>query len=139
MSASDILLIERLNSSYASALDGLLPDSGIAWANTFTPDGEIVILDSAGTVIVQGAGTRYLIDLWKGFPEPSATRHWFNNLIIETNEHSAEMTAYVIAISIKNAPATIVRTGTYRDTLIKVDGAWKFRKRILTLDPASHV
>ncbi len=89
--------------------------------------------------MAQGTGPQKLFALWKAFPRPAATRHWFKNVIIEPEGEGARMSAYVIAMNIKNSPAIIVRTGTYRDALVKINGTWKFQQRVLTLDPASHV
>jgi hypothetical protein len=139
MTADDYTLIHTLNAVYAHALDGLLPDSATAWANTFAADGAVSILDSHGGLIAQAKGTERLIALWKSFPDPATTRHWFNNIVIEPDGDLVQMRAYIIALNIGSSPAVILRTGTYRDVLTRQTGAWKFRERSLTLDPASHV
>jgi hypothetical protein len=139
MTNNDVILIMSLNARYAQALDGLLPDAAKTWANTFEPDGRVAVVDSSGTVVAEAEGRAKLAELWRGFPDQSMTRHWFNNQLIEVDGERATMRAYVMAISIKASLATIVRTGTYADLLVRTDGVWAFRERVLTLDPASHV
>jgi hypothetical protein len=139
MKAEDVIAIEQLNARYTQALDGLLPDPSEAWADTFVPEGVVTIAGADGMVVAQAAGRAKIVQLWRTFPDVAATRHWLGNLLIDLDGDEARMRCYVAALSIKTAPAVIVRTGTYEDRLIRTGGGWRFRTRVLTLDPASHV
>jgi len=136
----DFIAMQQLNARYSTALDDLVPDSAARWAETFTPDGSFSLIAGDGkTIVVQASGAEELAALQLSFPDPHSTRHWFNNIVIDANDHGARMTSYIVALIIKQAPAVIARTGTYDDQLVCVDGAWYFSKRTLTLDPGSHV
>jgi hypothetical protein len=140
LSAEDIVSIGQLNAEYAVALDGLVSDSVARLANTFTTDGTFSIVSSSGEPIVpEVQGTASLIGLFSRATDVATTRHWYNNLLIEPDGDGARMTCYIIAVKIKQMPATLERSGIYRDKLVKVNGQWKFRSRLLVLDPGSPV
>lgn len=139
LTIDDIIAIQALNVRYAIALDDLVQDSASKWAETFTSDGDFTLIAGDGTtVLVRASGSAQLSALQRSFPNPHFTRHWFSNLLIESDAQDARMTSYISAISVATAPA-IARTGVYRDTLVRAEAGWRFRSRILTLDPGSHV
>jgi excisionase family DNA binding protein len=44
---------------------------------------------------------------------------------------------YIIALDIGQNPSPIIRSGQYRDRIVKTAAGWKFDRRTLTLDPSS--
>ncbi|WP_158266006.1 nuclear transport factor 2 family protein [Chroococcidiopsis sp. CCALA 051] len=136
LSSNDILAIQQLNSNYFYTLDALKEGNNAAkWADTFTPDGIFSLTSADGTVIVQATGTQELINTYNAFPDVQTTRHWNNNLLIESDFGGAKGGCYVIAMNIQSIPATIVRTGLYEDRFVKFGENWKFQARTLILDP----
>ncbi|ELR98754.1 nuclear transport factor 2 family protein [Gloeocapsa sp. PCC 73106] len=141
LSADDRLDIQELNARYFYAIDGLdilIPgDPAQNWANTFTSDGSFSIVQANGDPVLQIQGTKALIETFASFPDIATTRHWINDLLIEQTATGVTSGCYIIAMNIKNNPATIVRTGIYQDQLVKVSNQWKFQSRKLILDPNS--
>ena len=138
MSSEALLAIQQLNSRYFHAIDALLDGNNAEiWATTFTPDGTFYLLDAQSNVILQATGTQDLIETYKTFPDVQTTRHWCNNLLIELDGDVATGRCYIIAMSINQLPATIIRSGVYKDQLIKTNKGWKYQSRSLILDPNS--
>jgi hypothetical protein len=141
LSADDRLSIINLNSLHFSALDGLDRiidgDPSEVWADTFTTDGIFETKDADGKVIFKAQGRPHLVEAHWGFPDISTTRHWINNLLIEPHLLGARCTSYIIAMNIGVNPALIIRAGTYDDLLVKQDGLWLYKQRVLILDPCS--
>lgn len=141
LSTADILAIQELNARHFYALDGLdsliSGDPGTYWAKTFTANGTFSIAKQNGEVLLKASGFDELIRAYKTFPDIATTRHWINDLIIETDSGGVKSGCYIIAMNIKNNPATIIRTGIYKDRLVKVRQNWRFQSRTLILDPNS--
>jgi hypothetical protein len=140
LTATDLIAIQQLNARYGVALDGLVADAAARWADTFAHDGVFSIVDANGTIVLPPVrGTAALAELWGQFTDIATTRHWYNNLLIEPDAEGAKMMSYVIAISIQQFPATIERSGIYKDRLVKIGRSWKFESRLLILDTGSPV
>ncbi|MEO1133796.1 MAG: nuclear transport factor 2 family protein [Cyanobacteria bacterium J06639_1] len=141
LTADDRLAIQELNSRYFYAIDGLtalLPgDPDRHWAETFAPDGSFSIVDADGSILMDVQGTDALVEAYRSFPDVATTRHWINDLLIETDGDDVKSGCYIIAMNIAANPAAIVRTGVYRDRLVKGSDGWKFQNRTLILDPNS--
>ncbi|PSB03205.1 nuclear transport factor 2 family protein [Merismopedia glauca] len=141
LSTVDILAIQDLSTRYFYVLDGLdkliVGDPATNWANTFTPDGTFSIVQTNGEVLLKATGFDDLIRTYKTFPDIQTTRHWINDLVIEPDVAGAKSGCYIIAMNIKNNPATIIRSGIYQDRLVKIRDRWKFKSRTLILDPNS--
>lgn len=141
LSTEDRLDIQELNSRYFYAIDGLdalIPgDPAQNWANTFTEDGSLSLVKFDGEILQSVQGRKALVDLYKTFPDIATTRHWFNDLLIESTETGVTSGCYIIAMNIKNNPATIIRSGVYQDQLVKLTQGWKFKSRKLILDASS--
>lgn len=141
LSPADAIAIEDLNALPFYALDGLdeliTGDPGIYWANTFTPNGTFSIVQEGKGVLLKVMGFAQLVAAYKTFPDIATTRHWINDLIIEPDIGGAKAGCYIIAVDIKSNPAKIIRSGLYKDRLVKVGNNWKFLSRTLLLDPNS--
>jgi hypothetical protein len=135
LTANDVLSIQQLNARFALAFDGILPNAAVAWAGTFTPDGRFTLLDPSGAVQRNAEGTKQLIDLHGELSLPTI-RHWYSNLLIESDRGSARMTCYLISLNTEKLE--VKRTAVYRDTLAKVKGHWRFKTRTVTLDAGSN-
>jgi hypothetical protein len=134
LTANDILGIEQLNARFAMAFDGRLPDPAKEWAGTFTPTGEFILVASNGEVQERAKGTKELVALHDKLANP-LVRHWYGNLLIESDGAGARMRCYFISLNTKTL--AIQRTATYSDRLVKIKGKWKFKVRTVTLDPGS--
>ena len=62
-----------------------------------------------------------------------AVRHWTNNHVIEGDGDRATLTCYFTIFDVKDG-TTIGGSGLYRDTLQRVNGAWRFSQRTVTSD-----
>ncbi|WP_299407944.1 nuclear transport factor 2 family protein [Acaryochloris sp. IP29b_bin.148] len=141
LSAEDRLAIYELNSRYFYTLDGLtvlIPgDAAKNWAETFTANGTFSIVRWDRQVVMEVSGQTALADAFRTFPDIETTRHWSNNFFIVTDGAIVKSGCYIVAMDIKQIPASLERTGLYEDELAKVGDDWKFKRRTLILDPAS--
>ncbi len=140
LTPADQVAIDDLNALHFYALDGLdeliSGDPGTYWANTFTPNGTFSIVKN-NSVLFKATGFAQLVAAYKTFPDVETTRHWINDLVVKPEIGGAKAGCYIIAVDIKNNPATIIRSGIYKDRLVKVGSNWKFLSRTLMLDPNS--
>jgi SnoaL-like domain len=134
MPAKDILSIQQLQARFAMAFDEILPNPAAAWASTFTSDGEFVLMDSSCAVQKKAKGTKELMALHGELADP-AVRHWYGNILIEPEPEGARMQCYFISLDTKTL--AVRRTAVYYDTLMKIGGEWKLKKRTVTLDAGS--
>src|SRR5262245_55123032 len=123
LSSHDILAIHQLNAQFALAIDDLVPNPAVAWADTFTPDGRWIVRNLDGEVVQAAIGTSELRDRHDKFPERDAIRHWYTNFLIEPDAQGARMTCYAIIANVKDRPPHILRTAIYRDILVKRGGS----------------
>jgi hypothetical protein len=141
LTALDRLEIQELNARHFYALDGLhllFPgDPAEHWADTFTPDGTFEIHSANGDKLLSVRGREQLVGAHRQFPDIAETRHWIGQLLIESHPDGAKSASYIVAMNISISPATLIRTGTYDDVLSRGCGEWKFKSKILTLDPYS--
>jgi hypothetical protein len=64
-----------------------------------------------------------------------ASRHVITNLWVEhCDEETATVFYYLTLVSGRDQPPRIIATGVYRDYLVRRDGAWRWRERLLELD-----
>jgi hypothetical protein len=142
ISDGDRLDIYELLARHFYALDGLnqiVPGSAARnWAETFTVNGSFRLERSDKTTVVELSGRDNLEQLFAKFTDIETTRHWTNGLIIQpVSDVLVKAGCYIIALDIGKNPSPTIRSGTYSDTITKVDGKWLYDHRCLTLDPAS--
>ena len=67
---------------------------------------------------------------------PAGTsRHVITNLWVEhSDDETARVFYYLTLVSGRAQPPRIIATGVYRDDLVRRDGAWRWRERLLELD-----
>ena len=124
ISVGDKVAILELAARYNHAFDYGDVD---AWVNTFTSDG--VFADSGG-FSVQGT------DELRAFAGKAAqgdltSRHWNSSHVIEGDGATASHSCYLMLIIVEEAP-TIFGIGRYDDELKRVNGEWRFVRRLLT-------
>ncbi len=119
LSVDDRLAILDLMNQYNHCADG---GDGEGFADTFTEDAlfEGSMSSARGRdelvqVIASGGG------LWK---------HWLNSPIIEADGDHATARVYLVRTGLNDDGAVaLIASGTYHDTLVRVDGEWKFTHR----------
>jgi len=124
ISAEDRLAILELAARYNQAFDYGDVD---AWVKTFTSDG--VFADSGG-FSVQGTDELRTF-AGKAAQGDVAIRHWNSSHVIEGNGDTATHSCYLMLIIMEEVP-TIFGVGRYDDKLKKVNGEWRFVRRLLT-------
>jgi hypothetical protein len=128
MTVEDQLAIQQLAARYNHAIDG---GDGVAYADTFVDDG---VLDAGELVL---SGRRALEQFASAFPTSvRSPRHVATSLVIEGNDRDAELRAYVQMYALVGDPPhpEITASGTYRDSLVKLDDGWRFVRRTFTAD-----
>lgn len=125
LTADDRVEIQMLGARYNHAIDF---HDHEAWADTFTSDG--CFISPQG----QWDGREALIEFsTDSAARPPRRRHWTNNWVIDGDGDDATSTCYLNLVDVTNNGAILV-TGLYQDRLRKVDGAWKFVERKVSLD-----
>ncbi len=121
LTTADRLAILDLAARYNFAIDEVDAEG---WAATFTPDG--VFDGGRGEV----AGTEALVAFVHAFQEHMAgTEHWTNNHVIDGDGEQATHRCYLNLIRGESGESII--RAKYSDTLVKVDGQWKFSRRVV--------
>jgi len=130
LTVEDRLEITELVARYNHAVDS---GDGKAFADTFTDDGA---LDAAGRVI---EGRAALASFAERLPKSvRAPRHIASNLLVDGDSDActATLAAYVQMYALDGEPPRqqVVASGLYDDRLTKVDGRWRFERRVFTAD-----
>lgn len=118
----DVVAIQQLIARYAHALDG---GDGKAWAATFTEDGAFQFV--GGNRVV---GREQIAALVRPGRKPYESRHNVQSPWIEVNGDTATLKAYLVV----TRGTEVVVTGSYDDTLRRVNGQWLFAERRFTND-----
>jgi hypothetical protein len=137
LTPQDYIEIQQLYMRYTWAIDSHAED-GMAYARTFTPDGEFLIRG------VRNVGYAALAEIAKAKPNGAkpAPHHYTTNLLIEPSPEGARGQAYYMSVPTPEPgkPVSIITTGTYRDVLVRTPDGWRFKSRIFYTDempPAS--
>ena len=127
LTSEDHLEIESLYARYNNAI---LEADGPAWADCFT--NEATFSNRQGS----HAGRAELIRYGNEFSQARNARYWINNLVIEPSAEGASGSCYLIILHVAGPPepVRISLTGLYTDSLIKVEGHWKFASRHIARD-----
>lgn len=122
---ADTLEILQLAARYNHAIDYGDPE---AWAGTFTEDGTF------NTAQGVQQGHEALAQFAAGFgTQMAGARHWTNNHIVDGDGDSATHTCYLNLIQTSDSAKSMI-TGKYEDTLVKIDGQWRFSSRTVSAD-----
>jgi ketosteroid isomerase-like protein len=99
-----------------------------AYADNFTEDGELSLLDQAVK------GRQAIIDFVSALPADNRVVHVITNLSYEIQGDTATGGAYWQDVGMANNAPAVVAAGHYDDTLRKVNGAWKIANRAILID-----
>ena len=126
LSAQDYAEIEQLYIRYNWAFDSGA-ENGMAWAKTFTPDGEFVM----GPNKTAGREQLAQFNAKASSAAPRAPHHFVTNIRIEPSAEGARGGAYFFHVPTPepNKPAGITSTGAYEDTIVKTAEGWRFKQR----------
>ena len=124
---ADRFAITELMHRYILSIDA---HDNEAFADCFTPDG---VYDSPFGVATGRDAIRGTIAQWHSGGVTHGKRHFTGPLQVQVKGNEATAFSYYWVAEALNAPG-IVATGTYTDTLRKVDGVWKLAHRKQTID-----
>lgn len=122
--------IMELISRYNHAIDGGDPD-GVAAC--FVPDG--VFQGRSGRFV----GRAELRKLGMTASPALIPRHVVSNVLIEPRPDepdAANVKSHLFYYEVNASGFYFKTSGVYTDVVVKVDGAWRFRSRLMTLDVA---
>lgn len=131
LSTDDKVEIRELVSRYNKAMDTADHD---AWVATFTSDGEFVGVTGnfRGTSELMAYSLRHASE--EAYAEYAAAQHWVTNLVMEGSGDNATMFSHLMMVKPERGHGSIVLLGHYDDTLRRVEGQWRFARRIITAD-----
>ena len=121
LTLDDKQAIAELAARYNFALDHFRIEE---WADTFTDDGELRTGDKTQC---KGRSIRIAF-LEQARAKGHRSRHWACNLLIEGDGDVARLRMYVLSIAINDGIRPYI-IGEYDDTLVKVNGEWRFQLR----------
>lgn len=127
LTAQDYAEINQLYIHYNWGID-THAENGMAWAKTFTPDGEFIIGNN------KTVGREKLAEFAKlkpGAPPANAPHHYATNIKIDPSPEGARGGAYFFNVTTPEGkqPASITTTGTYEDIIVKTSDGWRFKQR----------
>jgi len=122
LSSDDRLAILDLAARYNFAIDG---GDAEAWASTFTPE---VVFDSGRGPVTGRADLQEFAREFSQGPM-RGTEHWNANHVIDGDGGQATHRCYLNLI--RGESGESVARAKYRDDLTRVDGAWKFARRVV--------
>ncbi len=122
LSAQDYADIQQLYARYNWAIDAGDVEGYVA---LYTPDGSFNTFTGAD-------GLRTFMK-----SRPAGTRrHWNSNLVITPSPEGASGKVYLLLVDVGAKPPAISTAARYQDVLVKSGGAWRFKKRQTSPDPA---
>jgi hypothetical protein len=130
LSTDDKLLIMELFARYSHAVDGGDPD-GVA--DCFFDDG--TFRGRSGFF----PGRQELRKLGMTMTSACLPRHIVSNILItgrSGHKNVADVKSHLLFYEVKPEGFNFKTSGIYTDVVEKVDGSWKFRSRVMTLDVA---
>ena len=126
LSVDDQLEIMQLLSKYYLANDNFDAET---MAQLYTDDGALIV-DGVERLRGRENVVPYILKRAEG---TSRLRHWSSNVSIEGEGGRARMRSYMMAYRTDEWQGVPVIMGEYDDELVKVDGAWRFSVRRLTV------
>lgn len=131
LTPADKLEIYELNARFDMSVD---ENNVEEFLSTFVEDGEL----SAPYAQAKGyeALTNFFIEIEKDFSK--GKRHLSGNTILDGDGDNATGRSYLVVFEREKA-AAVVATIKHLDTYVRVDGAWKIKKRELIVDPSFQV
>jgi uncharacterized protein (TIGR02246 family) len=103
------------------------------WANTFAPDG--VFQGVIGRFAAHTELEKFVASVKNLTATSPNLRHYVTNILPEINGNEARCTSFLLMTSTTKAGVTtIALAGEYEDRLVKINGQWLFRERIVRAD-----
>lgn len=132
---ADRLAIHELFATYAHTYDqGRLDDLADLW----TEDAVFEIRGSIGSMPTVMAGRDQIVAHMRARHEatrPVQRRHVITNVVVESLDgDTATAAATLLLGSTLDGLLSLPVTGRYEDELARVDGRWRIRRQVLTLD-----
>jgi ketosteroid isomerase-like protein len=128
LSADDRFALLELYARYNHAIDS---KDGVAYANCFTDDATFGHSNTALRVTGREALIKH-----GSRPELGDTLHATANFVFEAAKEGARGKASVILFRRgSDGRWKIVVAGTYDDRLVRADGGWRFRSRLVEVRP----
>jgi hypothetical protein len=121
----DHLAIRELAARYNRAFDYGDPE---AWVDCFTADGTFNI----GSKELAAGSEALLAFANKSIPGMKV-KHCTTDAIVEVNGDTGTHDAYLILMDLSDK-ITANNSGRYLDDVVKQNGKWKFKKRVVELD-----
>lgn len=132
LTADDRFAIQDLFARYAWALDtGHVDDLALC----FTEDTVIIEEVFEDPDRWEGrAGVRALGRHYMSAPNFPGRQHHLDQLLVEGNANEANARSFTFVTECRGEPPFVLRfAGYYEDKLVKVDGQWLFKERIIRL------
>jgi len=132
LTPEDRFAIQDLLASYAWSLDTGDMDSLVA---CFTTDARVVEEVFEEPDVWEGHdGIRRISQHYASAPNFPGRQHHTSQLLVEGNAHEARAKSFVFVTECHGEPPYLLRfAGYYEDTIVKQDGAWLFKERIIRL------
>jgi hypothetical protein len=126
LTPQDYVDIQELYATYARAYDTDESD-GRVYAETFTPDGSLVLRDR--TITGHKDLAAYSHDRDKSGP---AAQHWNTNFIIRPAPGGATASVYLVIFraAFDGKPPYVGVVSNYNDVLVKTSSGWRFKSRM---------
>ncbi len=123
-------MINDLFVRYTTALDAGDVETIVA---CFTEDGA---LESPAVGVYSGRqGIREFAERFARFHARGAQlRHFISNLAVQVNGDEARATCYLLNVITRNGKTELMAPGRYDCRLVKLDGQWLFKHRLVVLD-----
>lgn len=132
LSVRDRLAVHDLFARYAWALDTGDVEALLA---CFTPDAVIIEEVFEEPDRWEGhAGIRRLAEHYGRAPEFPGRQHHLSQLLVEGNARRCTARSFTFVTECRGEPPYVVRfAGYYEDELLKVNGSWLFKERVIRL------
>jgi len=103
----------------------------------FRPDAQMRLRIAGGDVVGPYDGRAAVLDLIRGSIESQSDqrRHVISNVFFESQGiDEAVVLSNLTLLATADGEIAVLSAGVYRDTVVRSDGAWRFRERFLSLD-----
>ena len=123
-------MINDLFVRYTTALDAGEVDTIVG---CFTEDGALespVVGVHAGQAAIRAFAERFARFRERG----SQLRHFISNLAVQVDGDTARATCYLLNVITRNGKTEVMAPGRYDCQLVKLNGEWLFKHRLVMLD-----
>jgi hypothetical protein len=130
LTAEDMMAFQQLVARYNFAIDG---GDGEAFSRCFVPDGRFSYSDGD---VIEGAAA--LAEFGSSLARLGPIRHVVTSFLMEGGGDRASCRSYCQVFAVDGQGGSYVLShGVYHDTLVHVDGNWRFEERRYVIDPGA--